>query len=145
MWFLLLGLVLPLVLSAQDSEIRLVPVASGIVAPTDVQNAGDGSGRLFIVQQDGTVRILRDGTLLLQPFLDIRSRTRADGERGLLGLAFPPGFADKQRFYVNYTDLNGDTVIAMYRVSSNPDVADSINETVLLNINQPFANHNGGQ
>src|SRR2546430_14471840 len=67
------------------------------------------------------------------------------GERGLLGLAFPPGFAAKQRFYINYTDLNGNTVIAMYRVSSNPDVADSANETALLHITQPFANHNGGQ
>ena len=145
MRFLLLGLVVPLFLLAQDAEIRLVPVASGIAAPTDVQNAGDGSGRLFIVQQDGTVRILREGALLPQPFLDIRSRTRADGERGLLGLAFPPGFAAKQRFYVDYTDLNGNTVIAMYRVSSNPDVADSANETALLHITQPFANHNGGQ
>src|SRR2546430_230227 len=67
------------------------------------------------------------------------------GERGLLGLAFPPGFAAKQRFYVDYTDLSGNTVIAMYRVSSNPDVADSASETALLHITQPFANHNGGQ
>ena len=145
MRFMLPGFVIPLLLFAQDAEIRLVPAASGIVAPTDVQNAGDGSGRLFIVQQDGTIRILRGGALLSQPFLDIRSRTRAGGERGLLGLAFPPGFADTQRFYVNYTDLAGDTVIAMYRVSTNPDVADSARETVLLNIKQPFANHNGGQ
>jgi uncharacterized protein (TIGR03437 family) len=145
MLFVLLGLVVPLFLFAQDADIRFVPVVSGIIAPTDVQNAGDGSGRLFIVQQDGTVRILREGALLPQPFLDIRSRTRAEGERGLLGLAFPPGFAAKQRFYVNYTDLSGNTVIAMYRVSSNPDVADSVGETALLHITQPFANHNGGQ
>jgi uncharacterized protein (TIGR03437 family) len=68
-----------------------------------------------------------------------------DAERGLLGLAFPPGFAQKQRFYVDYTDLNGDTIVAQYRVSSNPDVADAASETVLLKIAQPFANHNGGQ
>src|SRR5215831_14927961 len=97
MLFLLLSLVVPVFLFAQDAEIRLAPAVSGIIAPTDVQNAGDGSGRLFIVQQDGTVRILRAGTLLPQPFLDIRSRTRPEGERGLLGLAFPPGFATKQR------------------------------------------------
>jgi uncharacterized protein (TIGR03437 family) len=125
-------------------EIRFVQAASGISAPTDIKNAGDGSGRLFFVQQNGVIRILRDGAVLTTPFLDIRGKTRADGERGLLGLAFPPGFAAKQRFYVNYTDLNGDTTIAQYRVTSNADVADAASEVVLLKIAQPFANHNGG-
>ena len=143
MRWLLLGLVFPLL--AQDSEIRLVPVASGFNAPTDVQHSGDGSGRLFVVEQSGTVRILRNGAVLARPFLDIQSRVRAGGERGLLGLAFPPGFAGKQRLYINYTDLLGNTVIAMYRVTSDPDVADPTSEQVLLNITQPFANHNGGQ
>ena len=91
------------------------------------------------------MRIFREGALVAQPFLDIRAKTRASGERGLLGLAFPPGFAQKRRFYVNYTDLNGDTVIAQYRVSANPDVADPGSEIVLLHIVQPFSNHNGGQ
>ena len=136
-------LTLPVQLFAQ--EIRVIQVASGITAPTDIENAGDGSGRLFFAQQDGLVRIFREGALVAQPFLDIRAKTRADGERGLLGLAFPPGFAQKQRFYVDYTDLNGNTVIAQYRVSANPDQADSGSEIVLLNIVQPFSNHNGGQ
>lgn len=126
-------------------EIQTVQVTSGIPAPTDIQNAGDGSGRLFLAQQNGIVRILRDGALAPQPFLDITGKTRAGGERGLLGLAFPPGFAQARRFYVNYTDLNGDTVIAQYQVSTNPDVADAASEIVLLHIPQPFANHNGGQ
>lgn len=126
-------------------EIRTVQVASGVPGPTDIQNSADGTGRLFFVQQNGLVRIFRDGTLAAQPFLDIRAKTRAEGERGLLGLAFPPGFARKQRFYVDYTDLNGDTVIAQYQVSANPDQADSSSEVVLLHISQPFANHNGGQ
>ena len=143
MWRLFPCLLIPLF--AQEANFRLVLVTSGLSAPTDIQNAGDGSGRLFIVQQSGVVRIVRDGALLPQPFLDIRARTRAGGERGLLGLAFSPGFAGNQRFYVNYTDLIGNTVIAMYRVTSNPDAADSANETVLLNIAQPFENHNGGQ
>jgi uncharacterized protein (TIGR03437 family) len=131
--------------TASAQEIRLEPAATGIPAPTDIQNAADGSGRLFFVQQNGIIRIFRNGALVAQPFLDIRSRTHADGERGLLGLAFPPGFAQKQRFYVDYTDLNGDTVIAQYRVTSNPDVADPASEIVLLHIHQPFDNHNGGQ
>jgi uncharacterized protein (TIGR03437 family) len=126
-------------------ELRTVQVASGVSAPSDIQNAGDGSGRLFLVQQSGLIRILRDGALVSTPFLDIRTKTRLDGERGLLGLAFPPGFRDKQRFYVDYTDLNGDTVIARYRVTSNGDVADAASETILLKIAQPFSNHNGGQ
>ena len=137
------GLTFALPLLAQ--QIRLEPVASGISQPTDIQNAGDGSGRLFFVQQNGIVRIFRNGALVTAPFLNITAKTRADGERGLLGLAFPPGFAQKQWFYVDYTDLNGDTVIAQYRVSSNPDLADSASENILLHIAQPFANHNGGQ
>jgi len=141
----LLPVLLTSLLAAQEPDLRAVHITGGINAPTDIQNAGDGSGRLFIVEQGGLIRILRNGALLSQSFLDIRSRTRGGGERGLLGLAFPPGFSQKQRFYVNYTDLNGDTVIAMYRVSSNPDLADAASETILLQIRQPFANHNGGQ
>ena len=126
-------------------ELRTRQITSGITNPTDIQNAGDGSGRLFFVQQSGIVRIFRDGALLAQPFLDIRSKSLPGGERGLLGLAFPPGFAQKQRFYVNYTDLKGDTIIALYRVSANPDIADVTSETILLKLTQPFENHNGGQ
>ena len=130
---------------AGAQEIRTVQVASGIAGPADIQNAGDGSGRIFLVQQSGVIRILKNGAVLATPFLDIHTKTTGDGERGLLGLAFPPGFAQKQRFYVDYTDLNGNTVIAQYRVSANADVADLASEIVLLRITQPFANHNGGQ
>src|SRR6266852_1982948 len=140
-----LPVLLTSVLAAQEPDLRAVQIAGGITAPTDIQNAGDGSGRLFIVEQAGLIRILRNGSLLSQPFLDIRNRTKIDSERGLLGLAFPPGFAQKQRFYVNYNDLNGDTVVAMYRVSANLDLADAASETILLPIRQPFPNHNGGQ
>ena len=80
-----------------------------------------------------------------ETFLDIRSKTSADGERGLLGLAFPAGFAQKQRFYVDYTDLSGNTVIAQYRMAAGGQTADAASETVLLKITQPFSNHNGGQ
>ena len=130
---------------ASAQEIHTVQVAGGFTAPTDIQNAGDGSGRLFIVQQNGMIRVLKNGSVSATPFLDIRGRTTLDGERGLLGLAFPPGFAQTQRFYVDYTDLSGNTVIAQYRVTANPDVADASSEIVLLRITQPFSNHNGGQ
>jgi uncharacterized protein (TIGR03437 family) len=131
-------------LSALGQEIALTRVATGLTAPTDLQNAGDGSNRLFVVEQSGIIRVLKNGVLNPDPFLDIRDKTHAGGERGLLGLAFPPGFAAKQRFYVNYTDLNGNTTIAQYRVTSNSDVADPASEIVLMTIAQPYANHNGG-
>jgi uncharacterized protein (TIGR03437 family) len=134
---------LALTLSAQS--LSTTQIASGISGPTDIQNAADGSGRLFFVQQNGIIRIFRNGVVSSRPFLDISTKTKADGERGLLGLTFPPAYAQKQRFYVDYTDLNGDTVIAQYRLTADPDVADSTSEIVLLHIAQPFPNHNGGQ
>lgn len=129
-----------------QSTITLTRVATGVPDPTDIQSAKDGSQRLFVVQQNGLIRILRDGQLLATPFLDIAGRIAAGGERGLLGLAFPPGFADKHYFYVNYTDRNGNTVVARYRVSpANSDIADPSSEEVILRQQQPYANHNGGQ
>jgi uncharacterized protein (TIGR03437 family) len=133
------------VAAAFAQELRTTQVASGISAPTDIQSANDGTDRLFLAQQNGIVRILRGGAIVSQPFLDLRSKTTGTGERGLLGLAFPPGFAQTQRFYVHYTDLRGDTTLALYRVSSDPDVADAASEAVLLKVTQPFSNHNGGQ
>ncbi|MCW5980212.1 MAG: PQQ-dependent sugar dehydrogenase [Bryobacteraceae bacterium] len=130
---------------AQQSSITLTRVVGGLQNPTDVQHAGDGSGRLFIAQQNGIVRILKNGALTPQPFLDIRSRTVGRGEQGLLGLAFPPDFSRKAYFYVNYTNGSGDTVIARYRATADPDRADPAAETVILTIRQPFSNHNGGQ
>ncbi|MEO8368726.1 MAG: PQQ-dependent sugar dehydrogenase [Candidatus Solibacter sp.] len=141
----LCGIALILVLGLGAQDIRTVQVASGVANITDIQNAGDGSGRLFLVQQNGVVRTLRNGSVAATAFLDIRGKTSASGERGLLGLAFPPDFLQKQRFYVDYTDLNGDTVIAQYRMLAGVDTADAASEVVLMKIAQPFANHNGGQ
>ena len=115
-------------------------------SPIGLANASDGTLRLFIVEQDGRVLILKDRTLLPVPFLDIRQRVGSrSNEQGLLGLAFHPSYSENGYFFVNYTDLNGDTVIARFRVSSdNPDLADAASETQLLGVSQPFANHNGG-
>src|SRR5687767_11038369 len=88
-------------------EIQLSRIASGLTNPTDIQSAGDGSGRLFFVEQPGRIRIYRGETLLSTPFLDIADRVLAGGERGLLGLAFPPDYASKGYFYVNYTNRPG--------------------------------------
>ena len=118
-------------------------IASGLTRPVDLQP--DGSGRLFIIEKVGRIRIFQDGQLLEQPFLDISQRVGSSGnEQGFLGLAFHPEYAQNGRFFVNYTDQNGDTVIARYQVSSDPNIADPNSEVKLLGIDQPYANHNGG-
>ncbi|MCU0483028.1 MAG: PQQ-dependent sugar dehydrogenase [Chloroflexi bacterium] len=129
----------------EPPALALAPVADGLEAPLFVGSAGDGSGRLFIVEQGGRIRTIRDGRLLAEPFLDIAARISTGGERGLLGLAFSPTFADDGRFFVNYTDAAGDTVVAEYRVSAaDPDRADLASGRLVLAIDQPYANHNGG-
>lgn len=127
--------------------LRLERVVGGVVQCTDIQSPKDGSGRLFLVEQPGRIRILRNGQIQPTLFLDLTSKVQAPfAENGLLGLAFPPGFAQKQYFYVNYTPPNPlRTVISRFRVSAtNPDVADPASEQIILTFNQPFANHNGG-
>ena len=121
-------------------------VASGFSAPLGIEHANDGSARLFVVEQGGKIVIFKNGAKLATPFLDIGGKVVAGGERGLLGLAFPPSFAAKKHFYVNYTRAgDGATVIARYRVSSsNSDAADAASEQILLTVAQPFSNHNGG-
>jgi glucose/arabinose dehydrogenase len=119
-------------------------VGQGFEAPLLATNAGDGSGRLFVVEQVGRVRILIEGRPQQEPFLDISPLVSAGGERGLLGLAFHPDYGTNGRFFVNYTDTAGDTVIAEYRVSSDPDRADPRSARSILRIDQPYSNHNGG-
>ena len=130
------------------------PVASGLRNPLAAVHAGDGSGRLFIVEQIGVVRVL-DGArnLLPQPFLDISSdvltTSRKGDERGLLGLAFHPNYSVNGLFYVYYsTVLNNahHSTVSEFRVNdSNVNIADASSERVLLTLEQPRSNHNGGQ
>jgi glucose/arabinose dehydrogenase len=130
---------------AGQPEIALALHMAGFNQPLNIAHAGDGSGRLFVVERGGRIRIIKDGAVLPAPFLDVSVKVRtAGGEQGLLGLAFSPDYASNGRFYVNYTDLQGHSVIARYSVSSNPDAADASSETVLLTLEQPYANHNGG-
>lgn len=120
-------------------------VVNGLQRPVDIQSSQDGSGRLFVIEKVGRIRILQNGQLLDVPFLDITNRVGSrSNEQGLLGLAFHPSYEDNGRFFVNYTDKNGNTVIARYQVSSDPNVADPASETALLRVEQPFPNHNGG-
>lgn len=128
------------------AKIVPVPVVNGLSAPVEVVNAADGSGRLFIVEQGGRVRIVRGNALSSTPFLDVSALVQSGGEQGLLGLAFHPQYRANGRFFVNYTRAgDGATVIASYRVSNNdPDAADPTSGRILLVVPQPFANHNGG-
>ena len=125
--------------------VGLQEVAAGLDFPLYL-TAPPGDSRLFIVEKGGAIRIVKDGSLLPTPFLDLSSLVSTGGEQGLLGLAFDPAYATDGRFVVHYTDVNGNTTVAAYRVSAgDPDQADPSSETVVLTAEQPFANHNGGQ
>jgi glucose/arabinose dehydrogenase len=126
-------------------KVSLRTVASGLQQPLFAAHAGDGSGRLFVAEKAGVIRVLRDGLLLERPFLDLRDRVKSGGsEQGLLGLAFDPNYARSGLFWVNYTGADGETVLARFRVSPEADLADPASEVVILTIDQPAANHNGG-
>jgi glucose/arabinose dehydrogenase len=131
------------------NSITLTPVVSGLSSPIDFQPTDDSTGRIYIVEQAGVIRILQNGALLPTPFLDISSRVNFSGEMGLLGAAFHPAFAQNQHFYVNYVRMSGgliQTVIAEYQVSAaDPSQADPASERILITVNQPFTNHKGGQ
>jgi len=119
-------------------------VATGLESPLGLV-APKGDCRLFVVEQPGRIRIVRSGSVVAAPFLDITDRTRSGGERGLLGLAFHPSYAQNGRFFVNYTDLNGDTHIAEFHAPAPAaDTADPGSERQILFVRQPYANHNGG-
>lgn len=142
-----------------QGNIELAPVAGGLNAPVLITHAGDGSGRLFIVEQGGVIRILQGGQVLPAPFLDISDRVAFDGEAGLLSVAFPPDFAKAGYFFVYYNhdgELAGpepsdggnnagyDIVVARFRVSADPNVADLGSEERILIRSKPYKNHNGG-
>ena len=129
--------------------LTLTPVLSGLNSPVDLQNAADGSGRLFVVEQQGQIRIVSNNSLVPTPFLDITSVVDFGGEKGLLGLAFHPAYTQNRRFFVNYDRvISGQmqTVIAEFQTSaSNPNQADPNSQRILFTVNQPFPNHKGGQ
>ena len=124
-------------------DITLETVATGFSSPVNIKHAGDD--RLFIVERGGLIKILNsDGTTNVTPFLDIDDRVSNNGgEQGLLALAFHPNYATNGFFYLNYVDNGGDTVISRF-TRSIPNIADPNSEVILLNISQPFPNHNGG-
>lgn len=132
--------------------LALSSFVTGLNAPVGLEAPNDGTGRLFVIEQGGTIRIIQNGSLLSTSFLDITSKVESGGEKGLLGLAFHPNFSTNRRFFVNYTcRINGVTgqlqsVISEFAASTiDPNQADTSSERQLLVVDQPFDNHNGGQ
>jgi glucose/arabinose dehydrogenase len=126
--------------------ISLAPYVANLSSPVGLVNAGDGSGRMFVIEQGGTIRIIKNGAVQPGNFLDIHTRVSQDGgERGLLSMAFPPNYLRRGYFFVYYTRPDGNNQISRFYVTSNPDVADPNSEEIFLTINHPaFSNHNGG-
>ncbi len=126
--------------------LQYVQVHSGLSNPVDISNAGDGSNRLFIVEKVGRIKIIENGNVLATPFLNITSLVNSStNERGLLGLEFHPNYESNGYFFVNYTNLSGTTTISRFNISDVDDnLADVLSEKIMIQISQPFSNHNAG-
>ena len=139
---ILIPFIILLLNNIYSQNVTLESFGPSFDSPVEIKHAGDE--RLFIVEQPGKIKILNsNGTVNSTPFLDIENKVYYGGERGLLGLAFHPNYPSTPYFFVNYINNSGNTVIAKYSVSSNPDIANT-SETILMTINQPYSNHNGG-
>ncbi len=124
---------------------KLPVVTSGLSSPDFVTAPAGDTGRLFVVEQPGRIRIIKNGSLLATPFLDLTTNIPFSGEQGLLGLAFHPSYATNGYFFVNYTRKpDGATLVSRFKVSANPDLADAGSESPVITIPQPYSNHNGG-
>jgi glucose/arabinose dehydrogenase len=126
-----------------QTSMRLEQIGGSFSSPVYVTSPS-GDGRLFVVEQSGRIRVIKNGATQSEPFLDIRSRVSSGGERGLLSMAFHPNYRMNGYFFVDFTDSNGDTRVERFKVSANPDIADPQSAKLILAIDQPFSNHNGG-
>jgi len=126
--------------------VALQQVAAGLSFPLYLTAPPGDTSRLFIAEKGGAIRIVKHGTLVPTPFLDLNGKVSTGAEQGLLGLAFDPAYATNGRFVVHYTDVSGNTTISLFQVATtNPDSADPVSERIILTVEQPFSNHNGGQ
>ena len=128
--------------AGRSSVFSFQQVLSGLVSPVDVASAPGDPSTLYVVEQQGTIKIVKGGQVT-GTFLDIRSRIRSGGEQGLLSVAFHPAYVQNHRFYVDYTDTNGDTRVVEFTSANGVGVPGSARQ--LLFVKQPFENHNGGQ
>lgn len=135
-------------------KLKMVKIASGFTSPVGMASPQDGTNRLFIIEQGGKIKIVKNGKVLPEPFLNISSKLDAlniaYSEKGLLGMAFHPQYKTNGRFFVYYSapikasGFDHKSIVAEYKVSSNPDRADAASETIIMEIAQPESNHNGG-
>jgi len=126
-----------------EFNLAVQEVAAGLSNPLYL-TAPAGDSRLFVVEQGGRILIIKNGQVLQTPFLDLSARVSSGGERGLLSVAFHPSYATNGFFFVNFTDVAGNTRVERFSVSSNPDLAVAASSKLILTVAQPFANHNGG-
>ncbi len=127
-------------------NVALQPLVEGLDALTYLTHAGDGSGRLYVTEQPGRVRVIENGRVIPAPFLDITDRVGSQGnEQGLLSIAFSPNFAQDRLVYANYTDRRGTTTVSRFVVSADGLSANPASEQIILTVDQPYSNHNGGQ
>lgn len=126
------------------TTLKLQRVISGLNLPLLLLSPPADTSRLFVVQQSGAIRVIKSGSLLTPPFLDVSSLISTGFEQGLLGMAFDPNYASNGRFYISYTNTAGDSRIARYHVSGNPDLAAPAADEIILSVDQPEENHNGG-
>jgi glucose/arabinose dehydrogenase len=131
--------------AARGARVAAALVSDRLESPTYLTAPRSDTHRLFVTEQHGRIRVIEDGVLLEEPFLDIRERVGCCGERGLLSLAFDPDYRDNGRFFVDYTNREGDTVVSRFETGLDRSRADESSEVVLLTIHQPHRNHNGGQ
>ena len=133
-------------LAPDQVKLRLEPVYDGFDLPVFLTHAGDGSGRIFVVEKTGKIWVIVDGVVQTSPFLDVSEKiTTAGNEQGLLGLAFAPDFAETGHLFINYTDRQGATIVERYTVSSSAvDQANPARAFTVLTVAQPAANHNAG-
>lgn len=132
--------------NSNSFTLDIEPIVTDLSEPIFATHAGDGTNRLFIVEQGGQILIFENGRLRAEPFLDLSDKITTDGnEQGLLGLAFHPDYKNNGQFFVHYSRArDGDTIVARYQVSNDPNVADASSEKIILHVTQPEANHNGG-
>lgn len=133
------------VVGSSAAALQLVQVESGFTGPVHVASTKSEPNRVYVVEQRGMIRIVEDGDTLSTPFLDIRTRVACCGEQGLLSLAFHPKYPQVRRVYVNFTNSGGDTRVVEYRVNEARTQAVVSTARILLRVNQPYGNHNGGQ
>lgn len=141
LWILLFSLIA----NAQNPQLKIIPYISGLVKPVDITNCNDS--RLFIVEQDGRIRVVINNTLITTPFLNINTQVLSTGNaQGLLGLTFHPNYKNNGYFYVNYINNSGHTRISRFSVDPlDSNIALISSEVVLMTINQPYTNNNGGE